>query len=42
MEDLFPNWVAVTVGVLVVVTLAYLALSEWWRRRRDRDDDETP
>jgi len=36
---MFPTWVAIVVGVVVLATIGYLLASDWWSRRRKRDDE---
>lgn len=38
---MFPTWVAVVVGVVVLATIVYLVAADWLSRRR-ADEDETP
>jgi hypothetical protein len=36
---MFPTWVAVVVGVVMLATIVYLVASEWLSRRRANDDE---
>jgi hypothetical protein len=37
--DIFPPWVAISIGIALLIVILYLVFSDWSTKRRNKNDN---